>query len=193
MIMPNNMTSATRHSKKLRRGTLPRALANLEKVSCTNSATIRRANNKDLPNIISLSLELMAYDIQFDDSMDKNWPKSENALEFYQERIKKNDGVIFIAEINGEISGCLIGCLAEPLCYRKIKTLAEIEEVFVLEKYRGSQVGSKLMDSFFSWAKEKHAERVQVVVSAANSRAISLYKKLGFKEHDVVLEQELSV
>lgn len=180
--MPNNVTLGTRHSKN-RRGTPPRALI--------SNMIIRRATNKDLPNIISLSLELMTYDIQFDNSMDKNWPKSENAREFYEERIKKDDGVIFVAEINADIAGCLIGCLIEPLCYRKVKTLAEIEEVFVLEKYRSSQVGSKLMEHFFAWAKEKQAERVRVVVSAANSRAIGLYKKLGFHEHDMVLEQNI--
>jgi ribosomal protein S18 acetylase RimI-like enzyme len=158
-----------------------------------NTVTIRRASSKDLAKIISLSLELIAYDIQFDDSMNKNWPKSKSALEFYKERIEKSDGIILIAEIAGEIAGCLIGCLAEPLCYRKIKILAELEEIFVLEDYRSSKVGSKLTEHFFAWAKEKHAERVQVVVSAGNSRAISLYKKLGFKEHDMVLEQELPV
>lgn len=151
----------------------------------------RRANLDDLPSIINLSSNLMEYDIQFDDSMDVNWPKSKSALLFYQEKLASDESVIFVAVYKEEIIACLIGGLVEPLCYRKVKILAELEEIFVKENFRSGKIGAKLMDKFFSWCRNKKAERIQVRVSAGNSRAISLYKKIGFKDHDVVLEMGL--
>jgi len=150
--------------------------------------TIRQADSNDLKSIIALSKKLMEYDFKFDDSMDVHWPISDNALLFYREKFASKNDIILIAVYDREIIGFLIGGLVEPLCYRKIKILAELEEIVVKETFRNSKIGSKLMAQFFSWCHDKKAERIQVRVSAGNQKAISLYKKIGFKDHDIILE-----
>lgn len=152
--------------------------------------SIRRAALDDIPAIIDLSCRLTAYDTQFDDSMNSNWPKSEDALQFFQERITAHEeGIVLVAICNLQIIAFFIGGFVEPLSYRKVKKLAEIEELFVLEEFRSTKIGSKLMERFFLWCQENGAERIRVTVSAENHRAVSLYKKIGFKDHDLILEK----
>jgi GNAT superfamily N-acetyltransferase len=63
--------------------------------------------------------------------------------------------------------------------------------MFVLEKYRGQGIGTRLFNAFFSWAKKKGAKRKLVMAYAPNSEAISFYKKQGFSDYALTMEGNL--
>jgi GNAT superfamily N-acetyltransferase len=105
--------------------------------------------------------------------------------------IENTDGVIFVAEDNNKIIGYLAGDIKNATSWRKKMKIVEGESMFVLPEYRSQGIGSKLFEEFFKWAKEKGATRVSLTASFANVKAIKFYKKLGFKEYDLVLEKEL--
>jgi len=52
----------------------------------------------------------------------------------------------------------------------------------LLKDYRGQGLGRKLMEAAISAAKTQGMERVELEVFASNSPAITLYRKLGFRE-----------
>jgi len=53
---------------------------------------------------------------------------------------------------------------------------AELEEIFVLQKYQGKGIGKKLIKK----TKEK-TERLCLMTHPKNKKAVEFYKKLGFK------------
>lgn len=70
----------------------------------------------------------------------------------------------------------VIGYLSYSIMYEK----AEINNIYILEKFRSQGIGSKLLDYLVK--KCKICENITLEVRKNNINAISLYKKYGFKE-----------
>ena len=70
----------------------------------------------------------------------------------------------------------IIGFLNYSIMYEK----AEINMIYVLEKFRNKGVGSKLLD--YALKKCKICENITLEVRKNNVCAINLYKKVGFRE-----------
>lgn len=51
----------------------------------------------------------------------------------------------------------------------------------ILEDYTGKGIGTKLFVELEKWVKENAISRLELTVSINNSRAINLYKKIGFE------------
>jgi GNAT superfamily N-acetyltransferase len=58
---------------------------------------------------------------------------------------------------------------------------AWIEDMVVLEAYRGRGVGKALLARATEWAKSKGAKRVQLIADADNAPALYFYKQLGWQ------------
>ena len=69
--------------------------------------------------------------------------------------------------------------------------IAEAENMFVLEEFRGQGIGVKLLQEFVTWCKSKDVKRIRTVASAQNTRAIEFYRRAGFLDYDLVLERDL--
>jgi ribosomal protein S18 acetylase RimI-like enzyme len=57
----------------------------------------------------------------------------------------------------------------------------ELEKIYVLKQYRGSQVGKQLMDHALVIAKQHQYEILFLGVWEENHRAVAFYKKYGFE------------
>lgn len=149
---------------------------------------IRPGSPEDFDAVRALDRELIAYDLQFDPSLDAAWSESTEAAEFFQARLS-GDGVCLVAERDGELVGCLMGALSEAVSYRRPTPMAELETLFVRPEIRGGGVGRRLMSAFADWVNEHGAARLTVRVSAANRDALRFYEREGFAAYDVVLER----
>lgn len=58
---------------------------------------------------------------------------------------------------------------------------AELNYIFVLDKYRKRGYGKKLMDFFIEKAKENNCFNITLEVKKSNTTAIKLYEKFMFK------------
>jgi len=155
------------------------------------SVEIRNALSEDLKSIQILNKLLVEFDSQFDGTIQPDWATSEDGIEFISERISENDGCVLIAEADGKIIGYLIGGITEAASYRTIELLGELEEMVVLEEYRGQKIGEQLVQKFFGWCKEKKLNRVRVEVSAPNLKGINFYHKQGFEDFNLILEKDI--
>jgi len=84
-----------------------------------------------------------------------------------------------------------MGELLKNELWRKITTKAKMESFFVLEKYRGQGIGTKLNNAFNKWCKENNVKLIKVVVTAQNEAATRFYRKAGFKDYELTLEKPL--
>jgi len=151
---------------------------------------IRKASIKDLKDIIGLNKRLFKYDSEeFDDTLNFDWPSKNK--EYFKESIINEDSIAIVVDNEGIIVGYLIGSIKEAENYRKINRIAELDNMFLLQEYRGRGIGSELCEKFIEWAKKKGLKIARVVASASNRLAISCYKKKGFKDYNLILEKEL--
>jgi len=151
---------------------------------------IRIATSGDLKSIQGLNHELCKKEYEnFDQTINPDWPLRPEGRTYFEERINK--GFAFVATAGKEVVGYAVGGLVNPELYRNGMMIAELENMIVLEKYRSAGTGTKLVDAFFDWCKRMKVNRVRVVVSAQNSRAIDFYRRNGFENYNACLERNL--
>jgi len=85
------------------------------------------------------------------------------------------DGCILLAQINGNIMGCV--------AMRKFEEgICEMKRMYVLEEYRGLGAGKKLAINIINTAKKLGYKKMRLDTINTMTEAINLYKSLGFKE-----------
>ena len=151
---------------------------------------IRNAKLEDLKEILVLFDKLSVSDSPYDKDVDLNWAHTVSGKEYFTKKIKKIDGVCFIAEIENKIVGYFTAAKKEIPGYRLV-VVADLENLVVDENFRNQGIGKKLVDSFTSWAKSIGVDRVSVNVFSGNEKGIKFYKRQGFLLFESVLEKEL--
>lgn len=144
-------------------------------------------NLKDIQNLNLLLFKKESS--EFDSTLNYSWPFSKDGKKYFKEKIKGKNGCAFLALCDGKIVGYLVGGMNKSENYRNISKMAELENMFVLEEYRNSKIGAKLVQEFLNWCREKKINRMRVVISAQNIKAINFYKKFGFKDYALTLER----
>lgn len=150
---------------------------------------IKMASIKDLGEIKELNQELFNHDFKFDKTLNVKWPSKNK--KYYLASIKSKNSIVLVVKIEDKTAGYLIGSITSPESYRKIKKIAELDNMLVRKEYRGQGIGTSLIKEFLKWAKSKKMERVRVIASAENKLAINTYSKNGFRAYNQVMEMKI--
>ena len=89
-----------------------------------------------------------------------------------------------VLELNGEVIGLARGEImtsSDVALYKKRAWLL-VGIIVVDDKYRGKGYGQNLLDSLYSWAKEKEIQEVELTVYSFNKEAIRFYETNGFSK-----------
>lgn len=148
--------------------------------------TIRRARLDDIPQLITLRTAFFLTYQNLDKYLNQDWPKK-SGKRFFRKRITKEEWICFVAETENTLVGFLTGTIKPLKPYRPIKT-AELESIYLQEKYRGKNIGEKLLKVFFAWSKKHHAQQIVVYAYAGDLKAIRFYLKNGFATDTVGLK-----
>ena len=152
---------------------------------------VRKANIKDLKDILRLNLELFKKEYrESDKSLNLNWTYKEGKR-YFRNRIIKKDGFVEVIENKGKIIGYLCGGITKGLFYRKKAKYAELENMLIEKKFRGKGLGTKLTRDFINWCKKSKVDYISTTAFTKNKSAINFYKNLRFKEHSLTLERHL--
>ena len=102
-------------------------------------------------------------------------------LEGWDPAAYPNDFVL-VADLDGKI----IGVLQLGISYRILENgpSAWVEDIFVLKRFRGYGVGSRLMESAKRLAVEKGCRSLNLLVDPDNLAGRSFYRHLGFEITD---------
>lgn len=149
---------------------------------------IRKVTIDDLEVIQQLNKLLFEYERRFGDTFNLGWPYSEDGINYFKERINK-DGLVLVAEVDKKLVGYICGTILN-LSYRSVNPIAELENMFVLEEFRGRGIGSSLLNEFIRVTKENGAKKFKVIAIFQNKKAVDFYKKNRFKDFEHVLETE---
>jgi len=153
---------------------------------------IRLATLSDLEKIKELNHKLFIKEHRdFDNTLDCDWSFTDRATDYFSGRIEGKNGCAFVAEVEGEVVGYLVGGLGRNPTRQLNGSLGELENIFVEEDFRDQGLGKKLVEAFDRWCQDNQVTRVKVVVSAGNTKGLSFYKREGFFDWEVVLEKEI--
>lgn len=154
---------------------------------------IKIATTENLKDIQGLNLLLFKKEhAEFDKTLNCDWTFSKEGEEYFKEHFSKSTHCAFVAEVNDKIVGYLVGEIhQDKIPYRNLPLFAELENMLVMEDYRGQGIGDELFRTFIDWCKTKGVGRIRVVASAKNKGAINFYHKNGLLDYDLALEADI--
>lgn len=148
---------------------------------------IRSAAPADVPGLVALSAALFAEDGATRDRLrDAGWPR-DHGRAWIEGVLTEPDALVLVAaDRDGAAVGYLIGHFyAISAMWTGART--ELISMYVTSGYRGRNLGSRLVEEFFAWSRQRGAERFHVSAYAANEAAIRFYRRHGFAPLSVEL------
>ena len=96
------------------------------------------------------------------------------------------DSLVLVAVRDGAVVGHLIGSFAGPS--RAVTgARTELVSMRVAPELRGARIGTRLVQAFVGWSRERGAVRMSVSAFADNEGALRFYARCGFTPMDVTL------
>lgn len=123
---------------------------------------IRQATRNDFASILTLNKRLFEYERQWGDTYNIDWTYSPKGRAYFAGRIE--NGIVLVAEI---------------------------ENMYIESKYRQTGVGSKLITKLKEELRKLKVKRIKVDIIFKNISATEFFKKNGFIEHELILEQSV--
>ncbi|AQQ53260.1 GNAT family N-acetyltransferase [Planococcus lenghuensis] len=90
--------------------------------------------------------------------------------------LEDNNTDLLVAELNQQLIGYVF--ILHHSAFYANGVIGWVEELFVLEEYRGRHIGKRLMEEAENLSKERGAK----LVALATRRAAEFYKALGYSE-----------
>lgn len=133
---------------------------------------IRKATEKDFPEILALIKELASFE--------KAPEKVTNSVELMKQ--EKDLFRCFVAETESrEIVGMALYFFAY---YTWVGKSLYLEDIYIREQYRKHTIGTSLLKKIFEVARDENCKRVRWQVLNWNQPAIQMYKKNGAEIDD---------
>jgi len=150
---------------------------------------IRKVNINDYNEVIKLYTELYDAEKVYDDNLideDLLDEKFENKI---KKRIKSRKEIFLVIEIDNKLVGLIDGYILENIHHKE--KVVYLDHLCVDKKYRRQNIGTTLIKEFSDIAKKKGAKLIMLNAFENNTKAVNLYKKLGFREHSIYYVNEL--
>lgn len=135
--------------------------------------TIRKAKTEDARCIVEAEQEIAQKPGYFCSQ------PSELSEENVKRTIESSHGIYLVAEKEGGLVG---HAFLEILNLQSLRHVAQLN-IVVHKGHQAQGIGTSLMEKIIEWAKQSGTiEKIELNVRASNTRAIALYKKMGFFE-----------
>lgn len=151
---------------------------------------IRKAVAADLETLQYLGKELFSYESEFSNEFNLEWPFSKKGKIYFEKLTKGRGTFALVAEAGKEIVG-YISITVKHTTFRRRNKLAVLDNLFIIDDYRGHGVGTRLLEEANDLLKKRNIERIQLFALHSNLKAIEFYKKNGFNEFISVLEKDI--
>ncbi|MDD5750975.1 MAG: GNAT family N-acetyltransferase [Candidatus Peribacteraceae bacterium] len=159
---------------------------------------IRPYRPEDRKNLVRLIAQLQEHIAALDPYHRQKSGRDFDAEAYVEKTLKKvqeEHGAIFVAETDGEISGCIIGCIPEPSDADMLESYpvkeGSILELIVAEKSRGSGLGSDLMKAMEEYFLKCGCKFSRVACFAPNADAHIFYEKYGYGDRNIDMLKKL--
>jgi diamine N-acetyltransferase len=80
--------------------------------------------------------------------------------------------LVYISNIQDPIGFCITSLSKD--------FIGEVEALYILDKYQGNNLGTKLLQTSLKWLDENNALEQKLIVATGNEQVFSFYQKFGF-------------
>jgi ribosomal protein S18 acetylase RimI-like enzyme len=158
---------------------------------------IREYQSSDQPRVIELMEDFQDYLVDID-NMKRMRRMPGYGVSYVRRLLRKinnNDGVIYLAEHEGHITG-LIAVMVEQQSTGDLLECVpskggRILELFVQTRYRGQNIGKLLMEKGEEYLKQQRCDVLRIEVFEPNGKAHDFYKKLGYQDRIIDMIKKL--
>lgn len=146
---------------------------------------IRKAKPQDIEQLTKFGLILLKQHSDLDpyfaptDAVDKVYRK------FLEGCLYSEDGLVLVAENNGELVGYAAGEIQARSPIFMIDKNGYINDVFVLKEFRKHGIAKKFLIELKEWFESKGIEYVELSVHAANEIGKKTWTKFGFEAYEL--------
>lgn len=103
------------------------------------------------------------------------------SVEKIKSGIKNPNNIFYIALVNELPAGYAKLKLNSKIKFIQSENICQLQKIYVLNDFRSLKIGLKLQNLLIEKAKENKFNEIWLSVYKGNERAISFYKKSGFK------------
>ena len=151
---------------------------------------IRPAIKSDLSEIAKMATEMADLHHKLD-AYYKPAVQYKNLAGDLEKELNDKDGLMLVAEDNGQIVGYFRGSVEKAPDYTSVKKIGIVYDLFVKPQHRNKEIGKKLMEAAMAWFNTKKVKNIELSVDARNADAINFWKKSGFSEYKLRLRRDL--
>jgi len=158
---------------------------------------IRKYRESDRTALVRLLEELMDYIASIDDlKRIRRMPEfGESYTRRTLQKVAENNGIIYVAELGGELVGAVMGTMPEQTEEDRLEHVpskfGEVLELVVKAEYRDRGVGTTLMKKMEEYFKKNNCNIAGVGVLVPNKGAHRLYSKLGYEDRSYYMTKNL--
>ena len=159
----------------------------------TNTIKIRQADERDWAGLEACFDELQSFEHSIESNRAEPLLIRNAYIRGLFDECTESSGAIFVAEISNRVIGfvCVLSRLDSEDILERDREHAYVTDLVVLEPYRKAGIASELMRVAEAHAFSSGARRLRVGVLAMNTAAHNLYRQLGYRDREIVLEKTL--
>lgn len=146
-------------------------------------------------DVKKLLRELQEYVVELDpyefNVIKRNY--EEKCFEADYEKVKNNNGIIYLAIENGKAVGLIVGIIREPLIeydYERKNNMGEIIELIVSKHTRSNGIGQKLIEKMENYFKNNNCKTINIDVFGYNDIAKKFYFKNGYHTRMITVSKK---
>ena len=110
---------------------------------------------------------------------------------FLTSQLDRDDGIVLVAERDGDIAGYVYATLEERSWRELRDACGYIDDIVVRDTARRGGVATALMGAAMEWMRSRGAPRVLLWSATPNEVAQQLFSRLGFRRTMVEMTREL--
>ncbi len=153
---------------------------------------VRHAATEDLPELIMLWKELMAFHQDINSSYPLKKNSSDIVKDFFAENIKSPDSILLIAKDGKKAVGYLLAFIkAFPPVYVEDR-MGYISDGYVTEPYRGKGIMKDMISETKAFFKKKGMEHIYLRADTMNTSGVDAWKAIGFEEEAKEMYMEIN-
>ena len=108
-----------------------------------------------------------------------------NTAEGILKYLQNTDDIVLIAEDEGQLIGYCSGRINQHMSFNK--PIADVLELFLMEAYRGTGIGKKLLKAMETEFLNRGVGRFRILVRQGSENARGFYKACGYEEFEMVM------
>lgn len=148
---------------------------------------LRCPTKKDAAELSELRVKIDGETEFLDRDAGEDFLSPEDCERIIAEDLLSETSLFLVTEAEGKIVG-FARCAGNKL--NRFRHKAEFG-ICILQEYCGHGIGKELLESILNWADAKGVEKIALTVVQTNTNAISLYKKYGFIEEGILINDRI--